>query len=216
MKFKVILADNGVRFEEHLTASSSDQATAKAMARNPGSTHVSTVCNTPFSDSSSGGGSFGSAGAGTVFGLAAVGCAVWAAASFLPWVMMVGAGGLGGWIGNKTGKPSLAFILAILAGTVGYHQGNKLYQEWNLSGGTNTSQVEQQVVSEKETTEETEEEVVTEEETEIAESYPEEDITYNNALQILQNEGLSKEYEEKYRAIWESAIKNCKSNYPNC
>lgn len=78
----------------------------------------------------SGGGSSSGSGEG-VFGLAILVGLVWALVTFLPFVLMGVGGSFGAWIGNKTGKVSLAIILSLLAGGFGYYQGDKWQQEMN-------------------------------------------------------------------------------------
>jgi hypothetical protein len=78
----------------------------------------------------SGGGSSSGSGEG-LFGLALIVGAIWALMTFLPWVLMGIGGSFGAWVGNKTGKVSLAIILSLLAGGFGYYQGDKWQQEMN-------------------------------------------------------------------------------------
>jgi hypothetical protein len=80
--------------------------------------------------SGSGGGSSSGSGEG-VFGLAILVGLVWALVTFLPWVLVGIGGSFGAWVGNKTGKVSLAIILSLLAGGFGYYQGDKWQQEMN-------------------------------------------------------------------------------------
>lgn len=152
MKCKVTLYDAGTVFEEVVIARDYQQAKQKAMARNPGSTHVSTTAifdnnsssSSSSSSNSSSGGSSSSSGSGEgLFGLAIIIGAIWALMTFLPWVLMGLGGWFGAWAGNKTGKVSLALILSLLAGGFGYYQGDKWQQEWNAE-----STVEEVKVSE--------------------------------------------------------------------
>ena len=133
MKCKVTLYDAGTVFEEVVIARDYQQAKQKAMARNPGSTHVSTTAifdnNSNNSSSSSSSSSSGS-GEG-VLGLAIIIGAIWALMTFLPWILMGFGGWFGAWAGNKTGKVSLAIILSLLAGGFGYYQGDRWQAEWN-------------------------------------------------------------------------------------
>jgi len=91
---------------------------------NPVSIGSSSNSNSNSSSSSSGSGE-------GMFGLALIIGAIWALMTFLPWVLMGLGGWFGAWAGNKTGKVSLAIILSLLAGGLGYYQGDKLQQEWN-------------------------------------------------------------------------------------
>jgi hypothetical protein len=153
MKCKVTLYDAGTVFEEIVIARDYQQAKQKAMARNPGSTHVSTTAifdnnssnssssSSSGSNSSSGGSSSSGSGEG-LFGLAIIIGAIWALMTFLPWFLMGLGGWFGAWAGNKTGKVSLALILSLLAGGFGYYQGDKWQQEWN-SDTTTMEQIQQ-------------------------------------------------------------------------
>jgi hypothetical protein len=149
MKCKVTLYDAGTVFEEVVIARDYQQAKQKAMARNPGSTHVSTTAifdnnsSSNSSSSSSSGGSSSSSGSGEgLLGLAVIIGAIWALMTFLPWLLMGLGGWFGAWAGNKTGKVSLALILSLLAGGFGYYQGDKWQQEWN-SDTTTVEQIQQ-------------------------------------------------------------------------
>jgi hypothetical protein len=92
MKCKVTLYDAGTVFEEIVIASDYQQAQQKAMARNPGSTHVSTTAifdkpdhsgfNSDRGSSSGGGSAFSSdsgEGLGLLAGLAVIGTVGWLA-----------------------------------------------------------------------------------------------------------------------------------------
>jgi hypothetical protein len=61
---------------------------------------------------------------------------------FLPFFGAAGGGALGAWVGKKTGKTSLAVILAILLGAGGFSVGSDFKKQVNTSSG-NTEQIQE-------------------------------------------------------------------------
>ena len=144
MRCKVQLYVAGKTFYEYMEANGYDDARRIALARNPTATVIS--CNADYSsDNNSGGGFFSSSSSSSTttssssssdggniegfFGLALLVGMVWAAFTFLPWLVMGLGGIIGAWIGKQTGRTSLVILLALLAGGAGYYQGDKWHGE---------------------------------------------------------------------------------------
>ena len=79
-----------------------------------------------------------------------IGGGLWAFFTFTPWILMLGGGALGTWVGEKvTGqsveeytdstedsghkKAAIALTLALLCGGFGFIQGNNLQNDWNTT-----------------------------------------------------------------------------------
>ena len=144
MRMKVQLYVAGKTFYEYMEAVDYSHARQIALARNPGATVIG--CNADYnSDNNSGGGFFSSSSSSSTttssssssdggniegfFGLALLVGMVWAAFTFLPWLVMGLGGMIGAWIGKQTGRTSLVILLALLAGGAGYYQGDKWHGE---------------------------------------------------------------------------------------
>ena len=143
MRCKVQLYVAGKTFYEYMEAVDYSHARQIALARNPGATVIG--CNADYSsDNNSGGGFFSSSSSSSTssgsssseggniegfFGLALLVGMVWAAFTFLPWLVMGLGGMIGAWIGKQTGRTSLVILLALLAGGAGYYQGDKWHGE---------------------------------------------------------------------------------------
>lgn len=140
MRCKVEMHVNGNRFTEYMEANGYEDAKRTALARNPTAKVVSCNLDNPtYSTSSSSSGSSSSTSSGSsssdggniegFFGLALLVGMVWAAFTFLPWLVMGLGGMIGAWIGKQTGRTSLVILLALLAGGAGYYQGDKWHGE---------------------------------------------------------------------------------------
>ena len=140
MRCKVEMHVNGNRFTEYMEANGYEDAKRTALARNPTAKVVSCNLDNPvYSTSSSSSGSSSSTSSGSsssdggniegFFGLALLVGMVWAAFTFLPWLVMGLGGMIGAWVGKQTGRTSLVILLALLAGGAGYYQGDKWHGE---------------------------------------------------------------------------------------